>query len=306
MNSAHILSSSDRCERKEWLERSWERNLLTPSDVLRRSVEAGLTVKSDDPGQSAGDEALTLCVERGLDVKQTDLFAVANNIAALADMTVWLLKQGAPWERPEDVRMGNGHWRSSAFLNDSGTRLRAVLMAERWDDARQLSAEHSWFYGGETAVYGMPMDLMVVIVGQRRDGRWNGTLSRGWQHPVSKELRFRKRDGAGFDGNWKPIFREDGDYSRELWLDQMTQDGVLEDSILTVQVDPAIHTPKIRDVAEQSLLRAAERKELPPPQLSACDGISPCQFRSQCWSFQPPSEQLGFISVKQLTSASSR
>lgn len=298
MNSAHILSSSDRCERKEWLERSWERNLLTPSDVLRRSVEAGLTVKSDDPGQSAGDEALTLCVERGLDVKQTDLFAVANNIAALADMTVWLLKQGSPWERPEDVRMGNGHWRSSAFLSDSGTRLRAVLIAERWDDARQLSAEHSWFYGGETAVYGMPMDLMVVIVGQRRDGRWNGPLSRGWQHPVSKELRFRKRDGAGFDGNWKPIFREDGDYSRELWLDQMTQDGVLEDSVLSVELLPPDEAPTIRVLAERGLTRLREATALPDPHLSQCDGLSPCQFRDACWTFQLPSEALGFVQIK--------
>ena len=302
MNSAHILSSSDRCERKEWLERSWERNLLIPSDVLRRSVEAGLTVKSDDPGQSAGDEAMTLCVERGLDVKQSDLFSVANNIAALADMTVWLLKQGAPWERPEDVRLGNGHWRSSAFLSDSGTRLRAVLIAERWDDARQLSAEHSWFYGGETAVYGMPMDLMVVIVGQRRDGRWNGPLSRGWQHPVSKELRFRKRDGAGFDGNWKPIFREDGDYSRELWLDQMTQDGVLEDSVLTQTLEiPEQQTrERLLDLAARKVDQLRLHVQLPDPRLSQCDGISPCQFRDNCWSFQPPSEQFGFVRVRDI------
>lgn len=298
MNSAHILSSSDRCERKEWLERSWERNLLTPSDVLRRSVEAGLTVKSDDPGQSAGDEALTLCVERGLDVKQTDLFAVANNIAALADMTVWLLKQGAPWERPEDVRMGNGHWRSSAFLSDSGTRLRAVLIAERWDDARQLSAEHSWFYGGETAVYGMPMDLMVVVAGQRRDGRWNGPLSKGWTHPVSKDLRFRKRDGSGFDSNWKQVFREDADYSREKWLDQLTADGVLEDSVLSVELLPPDEAPTIRVLAERGLTRLREATALPDPHLSQCDGLSPCQFRDACWTFQMPSEALGFVQIK--------
>ncbi len=298
MNSAHILSSSDRCERKEWLERSWERTLLIPSDVLRRSEEAGLTVKSDDPGQSAGDEAMTLCVERGLDVRQGDLFSVANNIAALADMTVWLLRQGAPWERPEDVRLGNGHWRSSAFLSDSGTRLRAVLIAERWDDARQLSAEHSWFYGGETAVYGMPMDLMVVIVGQRRDGRWNGPLSRGWQHPVSKDLRFRKRDGSGFDSNWKQVFREDADYSREKWLDQLTADGVLEDSVLSVELLPPDEAPTIRVLAERGLTRLREATALPDPHLSQCDGLSPCAYRDACWTFQLPSEALGFVQIK--------
>jgi hypothetical protein len=305
MTSARILTSADRCPRKAFLERSWERNVLSPHEVLRRAVEAGLEANGEDPGQAAGDTAMTLCVERGLEVKQSDLFMVANNIAALADMTCWLLRQGGPWERPEDVRLGNHHWESSAFLNEAGTRLRAVLIADRWDDARELSANHSWFYGGEAAIYGMPLDLMVVISGQRRDGRWHGPLSKGWTHPVSKDLRFRKRDGSGFDSNWKQVFREDADYSREKWLDAMTQDGVLEDAIQVHQVDLGPHTQPIRDVAERILAQAEERRELPLPQLSQCFGISPCQFRDACWTFQPPSVELGFIRVGDIRQAPS-
>ena len=296
--SARELTSADRCLRKPFLERSWERNVLSPHEVLRKAVEAGLESNDADPGQVSGDTAMTLCVERGLEVKQSDLFMVANNIAALADMTCWLLRQGSPWERPEDVRLGNHRWESSAFLNAAGTRLRAVLIADRWDDARELSANHSWFYGGEAAIYGMPLDLMVVISGQRRDGRWHGPLSKGWTHPVSKDLRFRKRDGSGFDSNWKTVFREDADYSREIWLDQLTADGVLEDSILSVELLPPDEAPTIRLLAGRGLEALREATVLPDPHLSQCDGISPCAYRDACWAFQPPSVELGFVRIK--------
>ncbi len=296
MNSATALTSSDRCARKVFYERTWQRNILSASEVLRRSIEVGLSSKSEDPGQDSGDEAMSLCVERGLDIRQSDLYGASVHIAALADFVVWTVRgTQSPWERPEDVKVGSQPWRSGCFLSDSGTRLKAVLCTDRWDEARELSTLHSWFYTGEAVAYQMPLDLTVVITGQRRDARWHGPLTCGWTHPVSKLLRMRKRDGKGFSAEWKKVYREEWEGSREGWLDVLTDDGILGDVIIPYEVPVHEESKKISSLIERKLAAIREQSECPPPQPSVCDGVSPCQFRDACWNFKPPGIALGYI-----------
>ena len=300
MTSAELLEGADRCGRIPYLSRSWQRRTMSPMSVLYRAIELGLESPDEDPGQAAGDHVMTLAVDRGLETPQSDLFGLANHLAAIADLVTWILRPQGPWERPENVKVGSAVWESGAFLSASGTRLRRILLVDHWNEARELAESHSWRSFGECAAYGMPMDQTIVVLGQNRSGRRHGAFSKAWTHPVSKQIRFRKRDGSGFDGNWTPIYREDWEGSREGWLDAMTQDSVLGDSVLSVELLPPDEAPTIRLLAERGLTRLREATALPDPHLSQCDGISPCAYRDACWTFQPPSEQLGFVRLSSI------
>ena len=298
MTSADRLEMFDRCARAPFLARTWERRIMHPTAVLYRAIEDGLTYTGDeDCGTHAGDSVMTLAVNRGLDTPQSDLFGLANHLAALADFITWLLRpSGAPWSRPADVKVGQEPWESSVFLNEAGTRLKRVVLVDHWSDERELSEAHSWRSTGECAAYGMPMDQTILLIGSNRSGRRHGPFSKAWAHPVSKKIRMRKRDGKGFDGAWIPTFREDWDGSREGWLDAMTEDGVLEDAVFHVEVPIHDESKKIVRLAEKRLVEIKATERVPDPQPSQCDNpLSPCQFRSACWSFQPPSIQSGFI-----------
>jgi hypothetical protein len=142
------------------------------------------------------------------------------------------------------------------------------------------------------------MDQTILLIGANRSGRRHGPFSKAWTHPVNDALRMRKRDGKGFDGAWKPVFREETEFSREKWLDCMTEDGVLEDAVFNVEVPVHDESGKIRRLAEKRLAEIKATEKLPDPQPSQCDNhLSPCQYRSACWSFQPPSVQLGFVRI---------
>ena len=301
MTSAELLEGADRCGRIPYLSRSWQRRTMSPLSVLYRAIEVGLESPDEAPGQAAGDHVMTLAVDRGLDTPQEDLYGLANHLAGMADIITWMLRTGGPWERPADVKVGSALWESGAFLSASGTRLRRIVLVDHWDDRRELAESHSWRSMGECAVYGMPMDQTVIVLGQNRQGRRHGAFSKAWQHPVSKQIRFRKRDGSGFDGNWSPIYREDWEGSREGWLDAMTQDSVLEDSVLSAVVEIPIEVSQVRLIAQAKLAAIRETATLPYPSLSQCDSpLGPCQFRDACWSFQPPSEQLGFVRLSSI------
>lgn len=300
MTSAESLQAHDRCDRLSFLRKSWERNILHPHDILRRSIEAGLESEDGDCGQSAGDESMTLCTERGIDIKQADQYGAALHGSALADLVAWVVRgQNGPWIHPEDVRAGKEPWISGAFLEASGTRLRRVVAVERWSDERALAESHAWYNIGEVAIYQIPLILVVIVLGQRRDARWHGPWSRAWTHPVNSALRMRKRSGEGFSGKWRPIWREETDYSRELWLDTMTNDGILGDVIFEVEIPvPGEQSlSKIRHLAESKLAEIRKTVELPSPHPSVCDWPIPCSYRDACWNFETPSTRNGFIQV---------
>jgi len=296
--SAQILELHDRCFRAPWLAKSWERNNLSASQALYAAVEEGLQSDSPDPGQLAGDELFTLASTRGLDIAVSDLYGAATHLAAIADLVTWVLRPDKDrWERPADVSIGREPWVSCAFVRGN-TSLRRVVLCDRWDGNRQLAEEHSWRTIGEIAAYGLPMTLMVAVLGSTREGRRHGPWSKAWEHPISHGLRMKRRDGKGFSGDWNAVFREDTEYSREKWLDQMTQDGVLVDALITHEVAVPEYIHKVRKLAEKKLSLIREMKIRPDPQISACDGPFPCSYREACWNFTDPCEKLGFIQIK--------
>lgn len=298
--SSTVLQAHDRCARSEFLARDWERVRVRPSDALLRAVEAGLEYDGEeDPGQNAGDELMTIAAERGLDTSQADQYGQAHHLCSLADLLTFFLRPGGPWQRPEDARVGKAPWISSAFLDPSGTRLRRVVIVDRWSLERKRAEEHSWKAIGEVCAYEIPMTQTVLVVGQHRDGRRHSAWSKGWLHPMNNTLRIQKRSGETFGGAWKPVWREDLGFSREKWLDAMTDDGVIGDLALEeeVKVPEKPERSKILDLMERKMTEIRKTVELPDPRPSVCDWPLPCQFLECCWNFTQPSERNGYVRI---------
>lgn len=294
MNSAQLLNEDDRCRRAPILGQKWERNCLNPSQILYRAVEYGLEVDSEDSGLSASDQAMQLCVDHTIDTPQSDLLGLARHLSAIAEYVVWLVRTESAWERPADLKLGKETWVSSSFLNGLGNRLRRVILVDKWSDQRAVAESHNW-RSLEAAVYGLPMDLIVVCLGPNREGRRHGPLTRGYLHPIANNLRFIKRDGGDFGENWNKVWREDYQGTREDWLESMSEDGVLPDVVLTHEIPFPENYREIRALAESKIARIRETKELPEAQLSQCDNpLHPCEFRYECPKFILPSTQRGF------------
>lgn len=301
MDTSKSLTAHDRCSRSAFLGKDWERKLVSPTSALYQAIEAGLEYEGEeDPGQVAGDTVMTIATERGLDTTQADQYGQALHLCALADILTFFLRVGAPWERPEDAKVGKGAWESSAFLDASGTRLRRLVIVDRWSDERARAESHSWRSIGECVAYDLPMTQTVIVIGQHRDGRRHSPWSKAWLHPVNSALRMRKRSGEEFGGKWKPVWREELEFSREKWIDAMTDDGILGDVAFEVEVlvpDGAAKS-KIGWLIEKKMAEIRETLTLPDPRPSVCDWPSPCQFRDSCWNFTLPSERNGFIKIQ--------
>ena len=293
--NAALLTSDDRCRRAAFYDQRWEIPSLRPAEILRRSIEFGLESNSDNPPDAASDECMRLCTEVGLDTPEVDLLGLATHIASLSEFIVWLLRTGGSWERPEPIRVGNHVWTPSTFLNPTESHLMRVVLCSRWDAATLVEQEHNW-YTLEGAIYGCAVDLVVVAIGSFRNARWYSPLSRGFVHPVAKDLRFRKRDGTGFDGAWEPVFREQSDFTREEWLDALVEDGLLPECVLVHQVENIGRGIDVHGLAQAKLSRIQTTRTPPDPQLSRCfDRFHPCPFRSCCPRGLEPSEDLGFV-----------
>lgn len=296
MDSATLLRTDDACRRRAFYAQRWMPTALRPKEILTRSIAHGL-MAGGDAGEAAEAESLRLATEIGIDTEQTDLLSLAEHIAGLAIFVAWLLRGiQPPYKRPEAVSLPDGQqWFSGAFLSQDERSLRSVRLVDRWDAWTQTALEHSWQVAGECAAYGVPMSLVVVEIGQLRNGRWSNPFTTAYRHPVSKTLRFRKRDGHDFGSTWEKVLRETDNATREEWLDAMADDGVLAESLHIHRIEPE-RVQERAALAVAKLIRIQETRTFPEPQLSQCfQRVSPCPFRSCCPRGEEPSEALGFL-----------
>lgn len=296
--SAALLNDLDQCPKRAQLATRLEREALSFHQLLTRGVEHGLQCDSDDPGKSASDEVMRLALSRPIETEQSDLLGLAEHCSALAEIIVWCLRTGPAWRHPAPL----GDWVPSCFTVPGG--LRRVVLCDRWDERRALQEMRDW-RTLEGALYCLPVTIVAVVLGSMRDGRRHGPLTKGWLHPRSQELRFRKRDGSGFDGNWEPIFRERYDGTREQWIEAMSEDGLSTETLL---VHPAIEysedeTANIRATAARRMEQIRREMALPAPgtaerNLSRCfEAVHPCQYRFPCAYFKEPEELKGFVKI---------
>jgi len=252
---------------------------------------------SGDAGEASEAESLRLSTEIGIDTEQSDLLSLAEHIGGLANFLAWIVRgEQLPYKRPEPIRVADGKmWVSGAFLSQDERSLRHVKMVDRWDVWAQIALENSWQIMGECAAYRVPMSVVVVEIGKLRKGRWSNPFTTAYRHPVSKTLRFRRRDGDDFGSTWEKVFRETDKATREEWLDAMADDGVLAEPIHVHVVQPE-HVEERLALAASKLSRIASTDAPPEPQLSQCfERIHPCPFRSCCPRGMEPNAEMGFL-----------
>jgi hypothetical protein len=311
------LTSYEICPRKGFWAQHWQRRRLDPTQMLRQAIQAGVTeAVREDFGEVAGETIMDLARDPGMELPSSHyLHQSVIHHAALADVLTTALRrpQTPAWGFPPSMVVGSLQWASSAFLEPSGAKLRQLVMPSVWNDERHWSEVRSWYALGEAAVYRLPVTLVVLILGQHRQGKRSGPWTKGFLHSQNHKLRFRKRsrtDPSGrkwerkfevFSDRWEQVWREDRDeISTATWLQAMLEDDILRDVCFTVEV-PApekVLRERILEMAERKLERLAKITKLPEASMSVCDR-PPCQFKGCCWSVQEyePSEKTGFVEL---------
>lgn len=302
MNTASLLTDFETCARKGVWARSYQPQRLISSRMTLEAIRTAIVAETaQDWGELAGSEVLQLAEDRGLDTDTPRLYDSVCHHAAMADILVSSIRkpEDQPWLIPERVQ----NWTSGCFLSPDGSTLRRIILASHWTDARHYAECRSWPTMGEIATYNLPMQLVVFIVGQQRDGRRSSPWVSGFLHPQNHQLRFRKKSRSTsevFSDKWEKIYREDhGEISRETWLQAMLTDDVLPEVLFRVDVPipDKLQLNRIRDLANRKMDRLYSIKEIPEANLSTCDFPTPCVFRGCCHVIpeRKPSEKNGFI-----------
>ncbi len=296
MNTPLLLTHTEVCRRKGFWSRTRERLKLDDTEMLQAAIRAGIQSERKDFGECAGEECYALGTDPGLETAHYDVYSEVVHLACIADLVTTAIRKPTegPWSVPGPVQLAGGAlWTSGAYLDPSGSHLRRIVLASAWSDDRHYSECRSWFSMGEICAYGLPMQQVVIVLGQRRDGKRHSPWAKGVRHPMNKKLRFRKKNAikAGFKETWEPVWREDHDEITTLdWLQAMLDDGVLPDVCFTVNVDvPSAATRQhIVDLAARKLDELDKMKTLPDEQLTGCDWPRPCIFRTPCHAGREP------------------
>ena len=293
MISAALLSDLESCQRRGYYSRDWLPRRLHPTELTRQAIYKTLCGSEENTiGEVAGSAVMELCANVGLDLVDTGhLYDVGLHHAAIADLVAtWARERlGRDIGVPGDQDIGNHVWESSCLCQPAAARLVRIVLVDHFSDERTLAESRSWFTLGEIAVYGCPMDVYLVCLGQSRGGKRHSAWSKGLLHPRNRQVRFKRQASKieGFKETWVPIWREDHqEISRETWLGQMERDGVLQDLTKSFTVEPL--SPFHRMEALGAIQRKADTLSsltaLPDPSYSACDWPRPCPFRSVCFA----------------------
>ncbi len=312
MSTAELLTAFETCPRKGFYGRSWALQRLSPSRMVSEALRVALTAPNDPGkpfGETAGDAMMQLGEDRGLDTDIHNIYDVVVHHACLADILVSAIRKPAdpPWLLPEPVQ----NWRSGCYLSPDGSHLRRVVLVTHWTDEREVSESRSWFSIGEIIHYELPMQLVVLVIGQQRNGKRHSPWAAGFLHPQNHTLRFRKKGRSVsevFNDKWERINREDhAEISRETWLNGMLKDDVLPEVCFRVDVPvpEKQRRNKILGLVKRQMDRLESIKRTPDPNLSTCYWPVPCQFRKCCHVLpeREPSEQNGFIQIQPLGDA---
>jgi hypothetical protein len=295
--SSIILNSSETCPKQASLSLSLEREALTFHQLLSRGIEHGVQCDDENPARAASDEVMRLCLSRPIETEQSDLLGLSEHVSALAELVTWILRTGPAWQHPLPLKLGSEIWLPSCWAIPGG--LRRVVLVDHWSDRRALQEARDW-QTLEGALYGLPVTILAVVLGAMRNGRRHGPLTRGYLHPRSGELRFRKRDGTGFDGNWESVFREQYPGTRDDWIEAMNQDGVMTETFV---IHPAVEfeaniSEGIRALAQSKLGQVRADGAAASRNLSRCfDSVRVCEFRHPCAFFKEPTIGKGFVQI---------
>lgn len=313
MSSPQLLSDLETCHRKGFWSAKWRPHKLSSKEMVTLSLRRALTATGAPEqafGELAGAEMLQLATDRGLITDQQDIYGQVIHNAALADILVSVVRKPSdlPWIECPNVQ----GWTSDCLMSPDGDLLRRIALVSYWNDERHYSECRSWYCLGEICHYELPMQLIVLVIGQERNGRRSTPWCQGFLHPQNKVLRFRKKSRSTteiFNDKWEKVWREDhAEIKRETWLNAMLKDDVLPEVCfrIDIPVPPALLVERIRDMAARKLERLAKMTEVPEANLSSCDWPTPCMFRKLCHRIPEgkPSRDNGFESLRSYSKGS--
>jgi len=301
VNSTDLLTGFERCGRIPYWAVKWKPRKLKPVEMIEAGVRAGvMELTRSDYGELAGEVCYALGSDPGLESKQYDQHSEVVHLACIADIvTSAIRKQGSdPWKLAPPLP----DWEPGCFLSPDGRRLRRVVFVTSFNDDRHYSLCRSWESLAEICFHNLPMQMIVVNLGQHRDGKFYSYWTHGLRHPANKKLRFRKRNKVDepFKDSWIEIWRENfDDISTVDWLQGMLDDLVLEDCCkrVDIPVPKPEHRQRIIDLAQRKLEIIRGATELPLQNLSTCDWPVVCAFRSPCHAQAEPSPAYGFVRI---------
>lgn len=303
-DTATLITTFESCEKSSFLSQRWEKNKLPAARILDMGIRAGLTYDGQDFGEEAGSVVFEFGATRGVDSDQHDQHSEIVHIASLADIVSVAArkKNDKPWKSPDPLE----DWKPSCFISPDGQYLRRLVAVPNWSDERHNSICRSWATLGPMAFYGLPMQIAVVITGNRRDGRYHSFWSHALQHPQNKKLRFRKKNDIAqpFKSSWIECWRPDHDeISTKEWLDGMIGDDVLRDVFFKVDMPQMeeVSRERVMEVAKRKVERIRDAKTLPDEQYAGCSFPVRCQFLGCCNRGELPNGRYGFIPVEKLT-----
>lgn len=305
VGTAELLTAFEECPRKAYWLQSWERYKMTPAQILQKGVSAGVTESNrTDWGQLAGEVVYGCGVEPGIISEEHDLHSEIVHIACVADIVSCAIRRpkDAPWKDAEVLDT----WEpSNLFTSPDGRYLRRVIFTTNWSDDKHYSICRSWHSIGAVCHYGLGMQLLIVVLGQHRSGRYHSFWSKGLRHPVSKQLRFRKKTDKAtpFKESWRECWREDYDeLSTTDWLSAMYSDGVLQDCCFTIDlpVPSDLARQRVLDLAKMKLDKIDRMKSIPDENLSSCSWPTKCTYIRPCHNGEQPSGRYGFVPVEDI------
>jgi hypothetical protein len=307
MTSGEALVGLERCPRIPFWAAQWKPRKMQPFEMIEAGVRAGLMeLTRSDYGDLAGEEVYGFGSDPGIDSKQYDQHSEVVHLACLADIITSAIRRpgGQPWVPAPDL----ANWTSGCYVSPDRSRLRRIVYVTSWNDDRHYAVCREWQTLGEVCHHKLPMQLLVVILGQHRDGKYHSFWSHALLHPANKKLRFRKRNKVSepFKETWTEIWREDYDnITTRDWLEGMLEDRVLEDLLLKIDIEvpPQEQRHRLIDLAQKKLAIIRDIRELPMQNLSTCDWPKVCTFRRPCHLLQEPGPVFGFVPVQTLVRA---
>jgi hypothetical protein len=310
VSTADLLASFEQCPRKGFYSRDWQPNRMTGVDMLQEAVRtAVLESERKDYGALAGETVMELADVRGMDTTSHEVYQSVCHHAVLSDtLSTAIRRKERPWSVPESLTEETYPWESGALISPCRQFLRRFVFVSSWSDERKLGEYYSWKSLGEVAHYRIPMQMIVAVLGPHRDGKRHSYFTKGLIHPKSGKLRFRKKSQTtttDFKDSWVKVWREDrSDISTLDWLDAMHGDGVLSESLFTVEV-PVPEESTIgrwKEMAAQKLERLRRMDGTPEPNVSTCFFPIRCSYLSICHGnkWDKPSEKAGFVPAQSL------
>ena len=287
---ASMYDTYDRCTRRFAFESTHEPKSISALGLLYAAINGSMT--ASDPVQGAKDAISNLTSRLDMTATEISSLSQIRHVEAVSEvMALALREKFGRAKTPEDVPFDEHVWKSS--LVEIKGELHRIILASHMDDDSLRSYAHAWQTIGELAVMERPITLTIVIVGAQRGGRRYSAWSKGFVHPIQKNLRFapRKRDD-GFTKQWTTVWREQSNFAAQVWLDQMRNDDVLEELILSRRIVYRGNDNRMIEARKEMLTIAdqmAEASAEAPMRRSSCDelGRGPCPFSACCYSPKP-------------------